>query len=32
MLGHKKIETTMIYAKVLSETKVNAANLIYIEL
>jgi integrase len=32
MLGHKKIETTMIYAKVLSETKVNAANLIDIEL
>ena len=32
MLGHKKIETTMIYAKVLSETKVNAANVIDIEL
>jgi integrase len=32
MLGHKKIETTLIYAKVLSETKVNAANLIDIEL
>ena len=32
MLGHKNIKTTMIYAKVLSETKVNAANLIEIEL
>jgi site-specific recombinase XerD len=32
MLGHKNIKTTMIYAKVLSETKVNAANLIDIEL
>ncbi len=32
MLGHKKIETTMIYAKVLSETKVKAANVIDIEL
>ena len=32
MLGHKKIETTMIYAKVLSETKVKAANIIDIEL
>lgn len=32
MLGHKNIKTTMIYAKVLSETKVNAANLINIDL
>jgi len=32
MLGHKNITTTMIYAKVLTETKVNAANLIDIEL
>ena len=32
MLGHKKIETTMIYARVLSETKVKAANVIDIEL
>jgi integrase len=32
MLGHKNIKTTMIYAKVLSETKINAANLIDIEL
>jgi integrase len=32
MLGHKKIETTMIYAKVLSETKIKAANTINIEL
>jgi integrase len=32
MLGHKNIKTTMIYSKVLSETKVNAANLIDIEL
>lgn len=32
MLGHKKIETTMIYAKVLNETKVKAANVIDIEL
>jgi integrase len=32
MLGHKNIKTTMIYAKVLTETKVNAANLIEIEL
>lgn len=32
MLGHKNIKTTMIYAKVLSETKVNAANLINLEL
>ena len=32
MLGHKKIETTMIYAKVLSETKVKAANVIDISL
>lgn len=32
MLGHKDIKTTMIYAKVLSETKVKAANLIDIDL
>lgn len=32
MLGHKNIKTTMIYSKVLSETKVKAANLIDIEL
>jgi integrase len=32
MLGHKNIATTMIYSKVLSETKVNAAKLIDIEL
>lgn len=32
MLGHKNIKTTMIYAKVLTETKINAANLIDIEL
>jgi integrase len=32
MLGHKKIETTLIYAKVLSETKVKAANVIDIEI
>jgi len=32
MLGHKNIKTTMIYSKVLSETKVNAANLIDIDL
>ena len=32
MLGHSDIKTTMIYAKVLSETKVKAANVIDIEL
>ncbi|MDA0732333.1 MAG: site-specific integrase [Bacteroidetes bacterium] len=32
MLGHKNIQTTMIYAKVLTETKVNAANQIDLEL
>jgi integrase len=32
MLGHKNIKTTMIYAKVLSETKVKAANLINLNL
>lgn len=32
MLGHKNIQTTMIYTKILTETKVNAANVIDIEL
>lgn len=32
MLGHKHIKTTMIYAKTLDEKKINAANLITIEL
>lgn len=32
MLGHKNIQTTMIYAKVLSETKREAANVIDIDL
>lgn len=32
MLGHKNIQTTMIYAKVLSQTKRDAANLIDIKL
>jgi integrase len=32
MLGHKNIQTTMIYAKVLSQTKRDAANVIDIEL
>jgi integrase len=32
LLGHKNIKTTMIYAKLLTETKVTAANLIDIEL
>ncbi len=32
MLGHKNIQTTMIYAKVLSETKRDAANVIDIDL
>ncbi len=32
MLGHRNIKTTMIYAKVLDEKKVNAANLIDISI
>lgn len=32
MLGHKDIKTTLIYSKLLDEKKVNAANLIKIEL
>ncbi|OFY97852.1 MAG: hypothetical protein A3K10_09850 [Bacteroidetes bacterium RIFCSPLOWO2_12_FULL_31_6] len=32
MLGHKNIKTTLIYSKVLTETKVNAANLIDFDL
>ena len=32
MLGHKNIKTTMIYSKILTETKVVAANLIDIDL
>ncbi|MDI1234868.1 MAG: site-specific integrase [bacterium] len=32
MLGHKNIQTTMIYSKVLTQTKINAANVIDIEL
>ncbi|MCX6297287.1 MAG: site-specific integrase [Bacteroidetes bacterium] len=32
LLGHKNIRTTMIYAKILTETKVTAANLIDIDL
>jgi integrase len=32
MLGHKNIQTTMIYTKILTETKVNAANVIDIDL
>ena len=32
MLGHKKLETTMLYAKVLSETKIQAANIVDINL
>ncbi|TMI73303.1 MAG: site-specific integrase [Bacteroidetes bacterium] len=32
MLGHKHIKTTMIYAKTLNEKKINAANLININL
>ena len=32
MLGHKNIQTTMIYTKILTETKVNAANVIDIEI
>jgi integrase len=32
MLGHKDIKTTMLYSKVLSTTKINAANLVDIEL
>ncbi len=32
MLGHKNIQTTMIYSKILTETKVKAANVIDIEL
>lgn len=32
MMGHTNIKTTMIYAKVLTETKVKAANVIKIEL
>ncbi|MGZ4078747.1 MAG: site-specific integrase, partial [Bacteroidia bacterium] len=32
LLGHKNIKTTMIYSKLLTETKVTAANLIDIDL
>lgn len=32
MLGHKNIQTTMIYSKILTESKVKAANAIQIEL
>ena len=32
MLGHKNIQTTMIYAKVLDESKIKAANTINLEL